>query len=266
MEFSFTFSQVVPIIVAILAIFIYFFGKNRNKLIAHKWANTLEPFLKENFTNIGEFAGAEYLKQYTNQIFRIMASGRKSCLYFVSIIELTRRHNIIYATIGRFFSSETDRFAFEIVVNVNPPSPVIFALLKNIHKKKIFKEYDDLRILAQERPKYTMPNGFVIMSENDESASWILTNEILHYIEVLAPIIEMIYITDLEILPVKAPLTLRCNFLLPHNSQNKVNSQQIELAGKFALALADRLSLFRISNQARELCLKSRSNLRPKSE
>lgn len=182
-------------------------------------------------------------------------------MYFLATIELVRRQNIIYILFGRLLAKETDKFAFEIPINIDPDSPFIFAIVPITRKQNILKNYEDLRNIAKSKPIPDIPEKFSVLYENDECLNWILTSEVTRYINKLEKTLEMVYISDQLKLPAKVPLTLRLNFTFLEDKNPKKKADLIESGFKLAILLADRASKFRLSDFCKEKAIKMRKNL-----
>ena len=192
-------------------------GRSKNRQIASKIIDSLEPLLSSQFFFLGPADVAQNLKPTSNNLLYMdscvrylsYASGRKNCKGCLVDVSLSPRHDLL----SQFMSYlpnipgmepvvDEDSATITIVVdemrdNHSKLGPIICCLSKKSLSKKIFKDNADLSNYActSESFKELDSAGFTVLSEHVESAGFVFgsklfqklfprASKLIHYIHV----------------------------------------------------------------------------------
>jgi len=244
--------------VTILAIYglNFYLGSTENEHIATSWGKRYLQLFSNNFQKVGDVS--PIVKQSQN-VFTLSATGRQHCVGLHSIVELKRRHDLMFKIIG-MFSPSYDKLTIDIAMD-NDMAMMVLGIFPNRNEKSIKKEPELKDILRFAKYRQIQAKAFpsdklVVYSDSLEVVEALDDAGVFHDLAENHAAIESIHVTDQCLWNSKYKKSMRLVFLLP----DARNMDSLESLMDLSMYLIDVIGKIKLSPQANTKACRARED------
>lgn len=242
----------------IVLILYSYLGSFRNKRIAKKFLEVVEPVLDDNFAYLERKKSALIPKSWHS--FEIYASGRTSCKSVIISLELVKRECFWQENIIRLVFPSRDRVAVE--VTFDSLDSISFAICHRRSNKEFISYNQELLRYSTTYDCKDVPDCFRMYINSPDKSVTQYANHVLSQIRVLLPILDSFYISDSASMDGESNSRpeLVAVFYLTNNTGDY--SKII----RFVMDIIDYSKNYSLPVKVREAIVKERTNIKVASE
>jgi len=159
----------------------FILGKKKNAVLVESWAKKNRELFEQNFALVGVDEKGHMILKESNSVFKCYCSGRINCESLMAVVELQKRHDLVFYAI-EMFSNGRDILTIDVEMNDVDMEPFVFAIVSKREEKQLRKDLKDLNSMFTQNYTNIVPNfpkKLVILSELEEIIPAIITNEVL---------------------------------------------------------------------------------------
>ncbi|KAM3139783.1 hypothetical protein pb186bvf_008025 [Paramecium bursaria] len=171
-------------------------------MIASKHFNLMKQYVEQQFKNVGKHKGSEQYQLYdkdNSHIFKLYASDHIYVNFCLISLYLSQRENIFIYYGYDFLFPHKERILIELGVQMTYKGFICFGITRQSQIKKIQKEgYEDLKNVCHTIKIPNLNSEFQVLTEFDEVANQLCTDEIIKTLNELEKSIHIIYVSDVD--------------------------------------------------------------------
>ncbi|KAI1729377.1 coiled-coil domain-containing protein 47 [Ditylenchus destructor] len=261
-----TFADVeaFALVVIILYLVNYIYGKSRNHTIAYNWFMANREHLENQFALVGDDGASPeptggHLMKETDYLYSVWCSGRVGCDGMLTQIKLIKRQDLVGFT-ANFFRPKSDRVIHKIDLERGEMDSFVLIFGNKKSVLRAVKDYEDLSTYVAERKlsdKLVLPSNFTVFAEVAETLSLIDAGT-QQFIKKYEKYIEYFYFSDQYSgaksqeenptrLPVTSPTLFFSFFLLGDEEEEHVYKNLLN----FTFLLVERVRRYRLSKEGK---------------
>lgn len=263
--------EAVALVVIILYLVNYIYGKSRNHTIAYNWFLANREHLENQFSLVGDDGTSQeptggHLMKETDYSYSVWCSGKSGCHGMLTQIKLIKRQDLLGFT-ANFFRPKSDRVIHKIDFERGEMDSFVLIFGNRKSVQRAVKDYADLSTYVTERKvseKLVLPSSFAIYAEIAETLSLIDTGT-QQFIKKYEKYIEYFHFSDQYSgaksqddtparLPNTSPTLFFSFFLLGDEENENVYKNLLN----FTFLLIERVRRYRLSKEGKSKADKKR--------
>ncbi|XP_032241135.1 PAT complex subunit CCDC47 isoform X2 [Nematostella vectensis] len=259
----------------------FFAGRTKNSKLATAWLKSHKELLESNFHIVGDDGQAEEPQQgimvkESESLYSLWCTGRTGCNGMLVELKLQKRHDLVNV-MSYLVKPVKDSITVTVHMTDEEMDNFVFAIVPKKTVSKMQKELQDLSFFCPDKKsgaKYDLPASLVILSESNEVANTLLTQQVTKAISNHEDMFESLLFSDQYVgpkqededqaaaKPLKPKKVLIFNFTVASKGNTKVQDMaRLESMMKLVLHCIDRVRKFRLGKEARAKADKNRREL-----
>jgi len=260
MKFTDFIIEIMYVSIIVIYILFFLYGRWRNETMAESWVRSFSDIFEYNFAKLGS---ETILMKDGQHVFIMKGSGRQNSIGVQAVLELCKRHDILY-TMYQTFRNTKDKVTIDLVLE--NMDPFVFALISNNHVKGYKDNYKDIQRFTKPRDFSSMENfpddKFTVLAECEEILPVIMSHKVVEILDTYYDSIEAIHFSD-QFQNKKYKQLIRFVYYLPLKADE---AEQHKVLLNMAMYFIDLVSSIQLSPETKKKALERRAKAKSEQE